>query len=570
VHGKNQMRASRAVAGLASVALFAAAFAPGCGSTAASGDEERDRQYREFLEKRRAKRWIELEPSAPGAAAPTVAADDPAEGDTDRPWFEIRARAENAFPLAEEAAANTADPEQQKDPAPAAAPAPGPADAPADPRAAGALETLVKLLGAPAPPVEERPAPAPDRAQIGAEAGAYSLEFRDLDIADFIRLVADRAQLNVVSTEKLEGSITLSLRENDLKEALVRVLESFGYTLIEKDGIASVRKLSAPVPQLTSRVFVANSIPVQALRESIQEFVSPRGKIVVNSQRNSMLVVDSEENVLLIDRYVRLLDVREKQVMIEAEIVEAAFNTDDELGVALELLSLSADDVGGLYIQDLLPVNQSFVFGVFSKKEAYRSLIAAFAKRRMVNILSSPRVATLNGQKAMIEVIERIPYIDSTSTTTTGGGTLGSTTIQQIEFADVGVTLTVTPSVGEDGFVKMNVIPEVKELTDFFQGVPVIDRRRVETNIVVPNEGTLVIGGLLRNNELEQEEKVPLLGDIPLLGTLFTRSERRTQKSELLVFITPTILDPARPEIVTDKAKKSVRDRIEENRKSFD
>lgn len=170
----------------------------------------------------------------------------------------------------------------------------------------------------------------------------------------------------------------------------------------------------------------------------------------------------------------------------------------------------------------------------------------------------------------MIEVIERIPYIDSTSTTTTGGGTIGATTVEQVEFAEVGVTLSVTPSVGEDGFVKMNVVPEVKELTDFFQGVPVVDRRKVETNIVVPNGGTLVIGGLLRNNELEQEEKVPLLGDIPLLGFLFTRSELRTQKSELLVFVTPTILDVEHPETPTDAAKKDLRERVEEGKRVFD
>jgi len=552
-------------------AIAAGAFV-GCGSGATNSDEERQRQYQEFLEKRRAKRWVEV---GPEEAAEAQAALEEGEEPTpleEHPHLEVRAHAEPAGPAG-------------------AAPV-GAADVPrtpaGDPRGAAALEALVKLLGAPEgtpldfpPRAGEKPPAAPDRADADAaaapsrraddaEKAPFTLEFRDLDLEDFIRLVGDRAGLNIVSTESLEGTITLSLKERDLKEALVRVLESFGYTLVERDGIAAVRKLSAPVPELTSRVFVVNSLPVKTLEEAIKGFVSPRGKLVLNTQRNSILVVDSEENVLLIDRYVQLLDVREKQVMIQAEIMEVSFNTDDELGVALELLAMSLDDVGATYVQNLLPTNKAFSFGVFSKKEAYSSIIEAFAKRRRVNILSSPRVATLNGQKAVIEVIERIPYIDSTSTTTTGGGTIGATTVEQVEFAEVGVTLAVTPSVGEDGFVKMNVVPEVKELTDFFQGVPVIDRRKVETNIVVPNEGTLVIGGLLRNNELEQEEKVPLLGDIPLLGFLFTRSELRTQKSELLVFVTPTILDVEHPEKTTDPAKQRVRDGIEEGKKIFD
>jgi type II secretory pathway component GspD/PulD (secretin) len=551
--------------GAAALLLALAASFAGCGSSESSADEERERQYREFLEKRRAKRWVEVPPVEETGATPLP----------ERTHLEVRAHAE-PLEAAEGAEGETGGSE----------PAPPDGATDPDPRATSALESLVSLLSAPetrpdAPPQDgEKPPAAPDRGDADALAASpggggsaqkpFSLEFRDLDLEDFIRLVGDRAGLNIVSTEALEGTITLSLHEANLKEALIRVLESFGYTLVERDGIAAVRRLSAPVPELVSRVFVVNSLPVKTLEEAIKGFVSPRGKLVVNTQRNSILVVDAEETVLLIERYVKLLDVREKQVMIEAEIVEAAFNTNDEIGVALELLAMSADDIGAFYVQDLLPINSAFSFGVFSQKEAYRSILEAYAKRRMVNIISSPRVATLNGQAAVIEVIERIPYVDSTSTTTTGGGTIGATTVQQIEFADVGVTLSVTPSIGEDGFVKMNVIPEVKELTDFFQGVPVIDRRRVETNIVVPNEGTLVIGGLLRNNELEQEEKVPILGDIPLLGFLFTRMERRTQKSELLVFVTPRILDVESPQKITDEAKRGVQQRIEENRRAFD
>lgn len=581
------VRPPNAALALALVAAILAA-APGCGSSSENDDEARERQYREFLEKRKQKRWVELETAETGARpAGDGEAEDGRGTLEEHPALEVRARVEPDGPDGDALAAALAPADgaggEREDERAGAAP---PVEEPADPRLPNALEALVRLLSAPAgPPASAgetgaggapRPPAAPDRLEAGLPSGIekedapYTLEFRDLDLEDFIRLVGDRAGLNIVSTEALEGTITLSLKESDLKEALVRVLESFGYTLVERDGIAAVRRLSAPVPELTSRVFVVNSIPVKTLEEAIKGFVSPRGKLVLNTQRNSILVVDSEENVLLIDRYVRLLDVREKQVMIEAEIIEAAFNTDDELGVAIELLSMSADDIGATYVQDLLPINNAFSFGVFSKKESYLSVLEAFAKRRMVNILSSPRVATLNGQKAVIEVIERIPYVDSTSTTTTGGGTIGATTVQQIEFADVGVTLSVTPSVGEDGFVKMYVVPEVKELTDFFQGVPVVDRRRVETNIVVPNEGTLVIGGLLRNNELEQEEKVPLLGDIPFLGFLFTRSERRTQKSELLVFITPRIIETEAPQKLTDESKKSLRHRVEENRKAFD
>ncbi|MFO0982312.1 MAG: hypothetical protein U1E76_11345, partial [Planctomycetota bacterium] len=296
------------------------------------------------------------------------------------------------------------------------------------------------------------------------------------------------------------------------------------------------------------RTFTLNSIPVATIEEPLRKLVSQDGKLVVNSNGTSFLMMDHAENVKMMEDYVSLLDVKERQVLVEARIIEARLETDDELGVLLQALGADIENVTLAAVQDLTPTNKAVAVGLAYGREPISGVLSAIASRRLVNILSAPKVATVNGKKAVMEVIEKIPYVQSTATTSTSADGLGSTTVQQVAFEEVGVTLTVTPTVGGDNTIKMEIVPEVKALTSFFNGVPVVDRRKVNTNIMVRDGETVLIGGILREDEIDAEVKTPLLGDIPLLGFLFTKNERRREKSELIVMITPTILHTTDPE----------------------
>jgi type II secretory pathway component GspD/PulD (secretin) len=165
----------------------------------------------------------------------------------------------------------------------------------------------------------------------------------------------------------------------------------------------------------------------------------------------------------------------------------------------------------------------------------------------------------------VIEVIEKIPYIDSTATTTTETGGVGSTTVQQVEFEEVGVILTIRPTIGEDDIIKLKITPEVKELRGFFAGIPVTERRKVDTTVLVRSGGSVVIGGLLRENEFEIESKVPFLGDIPFIGAAFRFRQRRLEKNELLILVTPHLIS-----VDEDSMAEEGKDHLEKTKKAFD
>jgi type IV pilus assembly protein PilQ len=428
----------------------------------------------------------------------------------------------------------------------------------APPAAAAAVS-----VPAPAAPANPAPAVVDANAEVKPAAPptdpASSLELRDVPLRDLLRATAKLGGKNVIVPDGLDQKVTLSLNGVSLDDALAAVLKANQLELVEESGIYHVRKIEGPPPpKVQSRGFTLTSVPIGNVQKTIEPLLTQSGKMVVSPESNSFLVIDFPEAIERVEEFVKLLDRRERQVLIEARILEVILTHDDEIGVSLAFNDISIDNVTAMFTQDLRPANRAFRFSVVGDSGRINAVIDAISEKRQVNLLSHPSVATVNGLKATIEVLESIPYIDSTATTTTSAGGLGATTVSQVKFVDKGIVLTVTPLIGEDRVIKMNVAPEVKELTDFFNGVPVIDRRKVETSILVHDGQTIVIGGLVRENHVQGETKTPLLGDIPLLGALFRKRQDNVEKSELLVLITPRILDPGADEAITQERQKSI------------
>ncbi len=371
-----------------------------------------------------------------------------------------------------------------------------------------------------------------------------ALELRDISLTDMVRLVARQAGMDIIVPDGLSQKVTLSLRGTDPVVALRSVLSANGFEIIENPpGLYVVRQVSEVESPVDTRAFTMTSIPVDAIQDELNKLLSPEGKIVLNSKTNSFIMLDHRENIALMENFVRLLDVREKQVLVEATIMEIRLENNDQIGMLLNFLDISLDDTTLQYFQDLLPSSSAFTLAVDAKNDPFGGAIQAIATMEALNIVSSPKVATLNGETASIHITERIPYIDSTASTTTQSGGIGNTTVQQVEFEEVGVTLTIRPTIGDDGIIKLKITPSVKELRSFFQGIPVTEERKVETTVLVKDGGTILIGGLLRENSFEVESKVPFFGDIPLIGTFFRQRQRRTEKNELVVLITPKIIN---------------------------
>jgi general secretion pathway protein D len=289
---------------------------------------------------------------------------------------------------------------------------------------------------------------------------------------------------------------------------------------------------------------------------------------------------------------IRQLDIRRPQVLIEAVIAEVSDETANELGVQWQFpLGDQTHVVGGTNFTGNTPgnniltatagLNQSspvstlgngFNLGYFDtitvngkKLLSLGALVSALRSDNKNNILSTPSVMTLDNQEAMIKVGQEVPFLTGSYTTNTGGstgGTTGSTSgignpFQTIQRKDVGLTLKVTPHINSGDSVRLDIHQEVSNLLPPLQGAVdlITSKREVQTTVLIKNDSLLVLGGLISDNVKDSVQKVPALGDIPLLGNLFRYRSNDHQKQDLMVFLHPRILHDAATEASVSEEK---------------
>ncbi|MFH1771690.1 MAG: hypothetical protein ABH872_02645 [Candidatus Omnitrophota bacterium] len=303
----------------------------------------------------------------------------------------------------------------------------------------------------------------------------------------------------------------------------------------------------------------------------VNELLSSQGKVLFGQEPNSIFVIDYPENIKRIDDYLAMVDTPPQQVLIEARVVEVKLESENALGINWTAFSDSPFLIGEYTIggsSSTSPIEQNidykstvypplstsgtqeapFTLTIFD--ENINVVLRALANSYNTNILSAPRITTVNNREAEIKIIQKLPWAEPVVE-------MVETSIAitwNINFEEVGIILRVTPTITEDGQISMELQPEVSEkVSDYslsvVQGtteipytVPVIDRRTADTKVVVGNSQTLIIGGLIKEKLIEGETKVPFLGDIPGLGWLFKSKKDTKEKSELLIFVSPTII----------------------------
>ena len=273
--------------------------------------------------------------------------------------------------------------------------------------------------------------------------------------------------------------------------------------------------------------------------------VGQEARLVVNEEQNFVLVDGSARDVEVVAQYLQGVDRLKRQVLLEIEIVELLLDEDFQLGLSHTLAGVDID--GGpnavTLLQSLGTGSGEFSLTLDNPNVPLQSTLTALSRYVGVNVVSSPRVLAVTKSAAKVEVLTEIPYIRATVDTVVGDGNAGSATTQEVEFKEAGVTMDVTPTVQEGGVVEVRVEQELSNVIDFFETIPVLDTRKVSTVMLVQDQHTVVIGGLQQNSILEDDSGVPLLMDIPLIGRLFRSDSDTSQKRQLLVFVTPRILD---------------------------
>jgi len=408
----------------------------------------------------------------------------------------------------------------------------------------------------------------------------FSLEFRDADIKDVLRAVGQAANLNMIVSDTVTGQVSMSLKDVDIMDALESILKTKGLTYVRERNIVRVVAVAdARDDDMETRVFplgYANGKDALAVVEKIK---SERAKVSVDTRINALVVRDLSLNIDRMERLLTHLDQRTAQIMIEAKIVEVSSNYARELGVqwggqytgtnnrgttaisggiiapgspvgGSTFYPLTGDigASGSPYIVNLPAAVGSGSGGAlgisFGKLGGALSLdlqLSAMQATGNGQILSSPKVLTLNNKEARISSGTDIPVRTVSSTANTGGG---STNTASVQIISASLLLSATPSITNDNRIVMVIKVEKSEpdFTHQVDGIPTITKRNASTELVVNDGETVVLGGILTKNEGVSESGVPFLSDIPILGWLFKKRSKFENQAELMIFITPTIV----------------------------
>ncbi len=413
-----------------------------------------------------------------------------------------------------------------------------------------------------------------------------SLNFQNIEVRAVLQLIADFTGLNLVASDTVQGSITLRLQNVPWDQALDLVLKTKGLgkrqmgsvllvapaeeiaarEKIELEAVKQVEEL-APLVQEFIQFKYAKATDLSSILTSEQGLLSNRGTAVVDERTNTILMKDTASNLEKVREALVMLDVPVRQVLIEARIVVASTNVGEEMGVQWgggayknngsnwvtaganqqtivdgnQILfdRANGDDPDGIDVLNSNIVNfgasasnaTRFAVGYQTADYLLDLELSAIETDGRAEIVSQPRVITADGQTAFIESGTQIPYEVATAS--------GATSIT---FKPAVLRLEVTPQITPDDRIIMDLVISQDSVGEVFNDIPSINTNAVETQVLVDNGETIVLGGIFRAEEVTSVSKTPFLGDLPLIGSLFRHTLQTDDKSELLVFITPRLV----------------------------
>ena len=438
-----------------------------------------------------------------------------------------------------------------------------------------------------------------------------TLNFQNIEIRALLQVMAEFTGLNMVVSDSVSGAVTLRLKDVSWSKALDIILASHGLGMLQsgnilhvapKQELADLKKADLLAQQALqvieptrTRAFRLNYAKAEAVSRSLKgagglrvgagmgvgaasgvgatRILSPRGSVMADVRTNQVFVTDISSKLAQVQGLIRQLDIPVRQVLIEARIVETSDAFGRSIGVRLggrpiTLNGSSNTQFGSSYIAPEIPSGTAPALGEnfgttsgdfvnFPAMSQSGAVAATFAVSlfnssltRLLNleisameadgkgkVISSPRIVTTNQVKALIEQGTELPYQT--------GGT--PTTSPTIEWRKASLKLEVTPQITPEG----NIILTIDVNKDTVGQVTVngfaIDTKRIQTQVLVENGGTVAIGGIFEQTERNDDTKVPLLGDLPIIGALFRSRTLSTSKSEMLVFITPQLLPEGVP-----------------------
>ena len=376
----------------------------------------------------------------------------------------------------------------------------------------------------------------------GAPAGPgliRLLEFRGVSMADVLSALSKLCGFNLVTDSSVQGTITLRLLDVTCEEALRYVLEANGlaFRRLGKNLIVGSAEKLAPPPEVPETIAYHLSYgDVNAIRAAVAAAV-PGVRVAVDPRTNGLLITGTTAQHEEVVKVLGTLDVKIPQVVIQVSVVEVNTTVVRTLGLFNATTGTASPGGVGFGNVFLDSASRRLTFSLVDSTLLNFNLQALVTEGK-ARILTAPRIATLDGNKATIQLAQRVPIF---SQTTTGG-----TTTVTVSYIDVGVKLVTTPRVNTDNLITLALTPEVSSLgtQENFLGTSAfrVNTRNADTTLSVADGRTIVLGGLIDRTERTSVQKVPLLGDIPILGELFRTTDTNAAETELIFLITPQIV----------------------------
>ncbi len=421
-----------------------------------------------------------------------------------------------------------------------------------------------------------------------------SLDFKDADIGSVLRVLSMKSNVNIVTGPEVKGLVTVRLDNVPWEKALEVILRTYNY-VFERDGniIRVSSRDQMKLEPVETKTFILNYSTAKEVQVSITDMLSERGKVKPSERTNMLVVTDIPTNLYRIGEVIKRLDKRTEQAFIDSKIIKTDVSNTEKLGIkwnpqvsvsgsarpttAPFATSTSAANGGesiGKSISQFFPVidttngpnlndprafpyiqtvlndpQPGFTYGTldFSK---FTAILNMLESRVNTKVVSNPRIVVLNNQTARIQVGKEIPIPTFERNEQTG-----SMVISGFSYRDTGVVLNVTPHINSEDEILVDLKPEISSVglnQDFGVGqiqAPTFETTKASTQLLIQSGQTIAIGGLLTDQTGIQEDKVPYLGDLPLVGKLF-RSKNpssatvpSTEKIETLFFVTVTTVD---------------------------
>jgi type IV pilus assembly protein PilQ len=400
-------------------------------------------------------------------------------------------------------------------------------------------------------------------------------EVNNAKITSVCKQLSAFSGVDIIVNDKVKGTVSISVSKKTWREILEIVCRvnnlsisnegSYIYILSNDQLTKNASNVQAaqdlgPLKRGVIRIKHASAAEIE---QSVQSLLSSRGKVTVVAHTNALIIYDTEENIRQIEQMITQLDIETAQISISCKIIEVASGviqnlgihwgyTDRRIGTEVQHLPRPGTDDNdkpsstiGTIATDAI---EKITYGIINGKDLSAALEYLYGENKG-EIVAQPQITTIDNKEAKIFMGQQLPvkYLDEA----------GNTVVKMI---NAGTELIVKPHISGEGRVLLELSPKKESYTTQADGTPVINQQSASTNVVVNNGETVVIAGLTSNEFVSSERGIPVLKDIPLIGNLFKKTEKSRQKKDLIIFVTPYIINSG----LTTAAAKAPADPIKE------